>query len=83
MPEKRGGDGLWQASMRFSRWRAMGSRLGEGAILGLGHPPLWSRPEVGIPRELVIAEPVFPTGSIFLPSELDYTVFTRAPNELQ
>lgn len=78
MPEKPGGDGLWQALMGFGRWRARGSRLGEGAILGLGHPPLWSKPEVGVPRELVIPEPVFPTGSIFLPSELEYTFFTRA-----
>lgn len=63
--------------MGFGRWRAKGSRLGEGAVLGLGPPPLWSRPEVGVPRELVISEPVFPTGSIFLTSELDYIVFTR------
>lgn len=43
----------------------MRSRQGEEAVLGQGHQPDWSRPE-GPREKLVISEPVFATGNIFL-----------------
>lgn len=71
--------GLSRPWWDLDRWvpgcRAIGSRQGEGVVLDLGHQPGWSRPAWYQGTEHVRTS--LPIGSIFLLSELGYTVSTR------